>query len=108
MKLLQSEGELSIASTGKDTSTGRLTTHEYRVTGPASIFLTTTAIDVDEELLNRCIVLTVDEDQAQTRAIDDRQRRAHTLDGLVAGNERAAVLKQHQDAAAAVGAESRW
>jgi len=98
LKLLQSEGELSIASTGKDTSTGRLTTHEYKVTGPASIFLTTTAIDVDEELLNRCIVLTVDEDQAQTRAIHDRQRRAHTLDGLVAGNERAAVLKQHQDA----------
>ena len=39
LKLLQSEGELSIASTGKDTSTGRLTTHEYRVKGPAAIFL---------------------------------------------------------------------
>ncbi len=98
LKLLQSEGELSIASTGKDTSTGRLTTHEYRVKGPAAIFLTTTAIDVDEELLNRCVVLTVDEDRDQTRAIHDRQRRAHTLEGLVAGSERAAVLKQHQDA----------
>ena len=98
LKLLQSEGELSIASTGKDTSTGRLTTHEYRVTGPAAIFLTTTAIDVDEELLNRCVVLSVDEDRDQTRAIHDRQRRAHTLDGLIAGNERAAVLKLHQDA----------
>ena len=98
LKLLQSEGELSIASTGKDTSTGRLTTHEYRVTGPAAIFLTTTAIDVDEELLNRCVVLTVDEDRDQTRAIHDRQRRARTLEGIIAGNERAAVLKQHQDA----------
>ncbi len=98
LKLLQSEGELSIASTGKDTSSGRLVTHEYRVQGPAALFLTTTAIDVDEELLNRCIVLTVDEDRDQTRAIHDRQRRAHTLEGLVAGNERAAVLKQHQDA----------
>ena len=98
LKLLQSEGELSIASTGKDTSTGRLTTHEYRVKGPAAIFLTTTAIDVDEELLNRCVVLTVDEDRDQTRAIHDRQRQAQTLEGLVAGQERAAVLKQHQDA----------
>lgn len=98
LKLLQSEGELSIASTGKDTATGRLTTHEYRVTGPASIFLTTTAIDIDEELLNRCVVLTVDEDQAQTRAIHDRQRAAHTLDGLLAGNDRARVIKVHQDA----------
>jgi DNA primase len=40
-----------------------LVTHEYRVEGPVMIFLTTTAVDVDEELLNRCIVLTVNEDR---------------------------------------------
>jgi len=74
LKLLSSDGELSIASTGKDTLSGRLVTHTYTVTGPAAIFLTTTAIDVDEELLSRCVVLTVDEGQAQTRAIHDRQR----------------------------------
>ena len=50
LKLLQSEGELSIASTGKDPTTGRLVTHEYQVEGPAAIFMTTTAIDLDEEL----------------------------------------------------------
>lgn len=98
LKLLQSEGELSIASTGKDTSTGRLVTHDYTVKGPAAIFLTTTAIDIDEELLNRCVVLTVDEDRAQTRAIHDRQRASHTLDGLLAGSDRDAVIKQHRDA----------
>jgi len=98
LKLLQSEGELSIASTGKDTSSGRLVTHEYKVTGPAAIFLTTTAIDIDEELLNRCVVLTVDEDRAQTKAIHVRQRRGQTLDGLLAANTREAVLKVHRDA----------
>jgi hypothetical protein len=98
LKLLQSEGELSIASTGKDNATGRLVTHTYRVVGPVAIFLTTTAIDVDEELLNRCIVLSVDEDRAQTRAIHDRQRKAETLDGLLAEAERARVLKLHHDA----------
>jgi len=98
LKLLQSEGQLSIASTGKDTSTGRLTTHPYHVEGPAAILLTTTAIDVDEELLNRCIVLTVNEDQAQTKAIHDRQRSSRTLAGILAANERDAVLKVHQDA----------
>ncbi|MCP3880627.1 MAG: toprim domain-containing protein, partial [Sulfitobacter sp.] len=51
LKLLQSEGELSIASTGKDNASGKLVTHEYSVRGPTGIFLTTTAIDVDEELL---------------------------------------------------------
>ena len=66
LKLLQSEGELTIASTGKDPATGRLVTQEYRVEGPVMIFLTTTAIEIDEELLNRCLVLTVDEDREQT------------------------------------------
>jgi hypothetical protein len=69
LKLLQSEGELTIASTSKDPATGRLVTQQYRVEGPVMIFLTTTAIEVDEELLNRCIVLTVDEGREQTRAI---------------------------------------
>lgn len=98
LKLLQSEGELSIASTGKDNASGRLVTHTYRVVGPVAIMLTTTAIDVDEELLNRCVVLSVDEDRDQTRAIHDRQRQRQTLDGLLADQDRAQVLKVHQDA----------
>ncbi len=44
-------------------------THQYRVEGPVMIFLTTTAIDLDEEMLNRCLVLTVNEDREQTQAI---------------------------------------
>jgi DNA primase len=98
LKLLQSEGELSIASTGKDGTTGRLVTHTYKVRGPVAIFLTTTAVDVDEELLNRCLVLSVDEDREQTRKIHERQRERETLKGLVAERERRAVLKVHQDA----------
>ena len=96
LKLLQSEGELTIASTGKDPATGRLVTQEYRVEGPVMIFLTTTAIEVDEELLNRCIVLTVDEGREQTRAIHERQREAQTLGGCWAAG--AAVMELHQNA----------
>ncbi len=98
LKLLQSEGELRIASTGKDGQTGRLVTHTYTVRGPVAIFLTTTTIDVDEELLNRCVVLSVDEEREQTRAIHERQRERETLDGLLAENERQGVVKLHQDA----------
>ena len=43
LKLLQSEGQLTIASTGKDPGTGRMETQEYHVEGPVMIFLTTTA-----------------------------------------------------------------
>ena len=98
LKLLQSEGELSIASTGKDTASGRLVTHTYRVAGPVAIMLTTTTIDVDPELLNRCIVLAVDEGQAQTAAIHTRQREAQTLQGILAAKGREQVAKVHQDA----------
>lgn len=98
LKLLQSEGELSIASTGKDTASGRLVTHTYSVRGPTAIVLTTTAIDVDEELLNRCLVLTVDEDRDQTRAIHQAQRRAQTLEGLAARTERDQIVSLHRDA----------
>ena len=52
------------------------------------IFLTTTAIDIDEELLNRCLVLTVNEDREQTQAIHRLQREQQTLEGLLAKRQR--------------------
>ncbi|MCD4750344.1 MAG: toprim domain-containing protein, partial [Thermoanaerobaculales bacterium] len=98
LKLLQSEGKLSIASTGKDPSSGRLVTHEYHVEGPAAILLTTTAIDLDEELLNRCVVLAVDESREQTRAIHQLQRESRTLEGLEHRLARQDTVKLHQNA----------
>ncbi|MCH7725024.1 MAG: toprim domain-containing protein [Planctomycetes bacterium] len=98
LKLLQSEGQLTIASTGKDPATGRMETQEYHVEGPVMIFLTTTAIDVDEELLNRCVVLTVDENREQTRAIHDQQRKNQTLAGVLSSGRGSSVRKLHQNA----------
>jgi len=97
LKLLQSEGELTIASTGKDED-GRLKTEEYHVEGPCAIFLTTTAIDIDEELLNRCLVLTVDESREQTEAIHALQRDADTLEGLERDVGRKRILDTHRNA----------
>lgn len=98
LKLLQSEAELTIASTGKDPATGKFCTHEYRVKGPVMVFLTTTAIDIDEEFLNRCLVLTVNEDRAQTRAIHCLQRKQRTLKGLLARKDRAKIIALHRNA----------
>ena len=98
LKLLQSEGELTIASTGKDPETGKLVTYEYRVEGPVMIILTTTAVEIDEELLNRAIVLAVDEDRAQTRAIHRRQREKRTLEGLLARRAKDDLVRLHQNA----------
>jgi DNA primase len=98
LKVLQSQGELTIASTGKDPTTGMLVTQQYRVEGPVMLFLTTTAIDVDEELVNRCLVLTINESREQTRLIQQRQRARKTLAGLMAQSEAEAVTQLHQHA----------
>lgn len=98
LKLLQSDGQVTIASTGKDPASGLLVTHEYRVEGPVMLFLTTTAIDIDEELLNRCLVLTVNESREQTRAIHALQRRRQTLEGLLADEGRDDLLRLHRNA----------
>jgi DNA primase catalytic core len=98
LKLLQSEGELTIASTGKDPQSGNLTTQSYTVEGPVALLLTTTARDLDEELMNRCLVLSVDEGRSQTRAIHQLQRDKRTLDGLLAKHHKDTIIRLHQNA----------
>ena len=98
LKLLQSEGQVSIASTGKNATTGNLETQEYKVEGPVMLFLTTTAIDIDEELLNRCITLSVDESREQTRAIHEIQRKRRTLEGQRHRKEKQKLIALHQNA----------
>jgi hypothetical protein len=98
LKLLQSEGKLNIASTGKDPVSGKHVTHEYEVEGPVMIFLTTTQHDVDEELMNRCLVLAVNEDREQTRAIHQKQRESQTLEGLKARKRQSRIVRLHRNA----------
>jgi hypothetical protein len=98
LKLLQSEGQVTIASTGKNAVTGNLETLEYRVEGPVALFYTTTAIDIDEELKNRCITLSVDESRAQTLAIHAQQRYQHTLEGILAGEAQQEIIQLHHNA----------
>ena len=98
LKLLQSEGELTIASTGKDPVSGNLITQQYRVEGPVALLVTTTARDIDEELMNRCLVLSVDEGREQTRAIHQLQRDRRTLEGLIARREKDTLIELHQNA----------
>jgi DNA primase len=98
LKLLQSQGTLTIASTGKDPATGKLVTQDYTVEGPVALMLTTTAIDLDEELANRCLVLTIDESRDQTRAIHARQRYEETLAGLATREHGGTIRALHHNA----------
>jgi hypothetical protein len=98
LKLLQSEGAVTIASTGKDERNGQLITREYTVKGPVMLLMTTTAIDIDEELLNRCLVLTVNETRAQTQAIHAAQRARRTLWGLHDRLAKERIIRRHHTA----------
>ena len=59
LKLLQSEGRLSIATAGRNSDTGRQQTELYEVEGPVAMLLTTTAEQPDAELANRSEWLVV-------------------------------------------------
>lgn len=98
LKLLQSQGVLTMASTGKDPISGQLVTQTYEVEGPTMLFLTTTAIDVDEELMNRCLVLSVNESREQTQHIHALQRQRRTLQGLLQNSSKKHILTRHQHA----------
>jgi hypothetical protein len=98
LKLLVSEGRLSIASTGKDRSTGKLSTARVEIAGPVSLIMTTTAAEIDPELENRLVVLGVNEDEIQTRAIQAAQRQAASLDGLVTKATRNQLRQLHRNA----------
>ncbi len=97
LKLLQSEGELrqAVTARGKD---GRMSTETYHVEGPVQIMLTTTAMDIDEELVNRCLVLTVDETKQQTDAIQTIQRQARTTDADAQHHSAEQLRTLHQNA----------
>jgi hypothetical protein len=73
-------------------------TQEYHVQGPTMIFLTTTSHTLDEELQNRCLVLTVDESREQTERIHALQREARTEAGLVRKAQRDELLALHRAA----------
>lgn len=97
LKVLQSEGSISIASTSKNQS-GNFQTDQYSVEGPVQLFLTTTSINMDEELMNRCLVLTVNESRDHTATIHELQRRAETISGLVLQQKRRELIQLHQNA----------
>jgi hypothetical protein len=97
LKLLQSEGKLSKAVSMKNQETGRVATTILRIEGPISTSSTTTK-EPEEELLGRNFVLTVDEDRAQTEAIQARQRARETLDGLIAQHAGAQIVRLLQNA----------
>ena len=97
LKLLQSEGRLSHATVAKG-SDGRMAMQAYHVEGPVQLFLTSTSLEMDEELINRCLVLSVDETREQTLAIQAQQRLLQTRHSVAFLRQCKDVRHLHQNA----------
>jgi hypothetical protein len=97
LKLLQSEGRLSHATVAKG-SDGRMAMQAYHVEGPVQLFLTSTSLEMDEELVNRCLVLSVDETREQTLAIQAQQRLLQTRHSVAFLRQCKDIRHLHQNA----------
>src|SRR6266536_3008575 len=99
LRTLASDQHLSIAATRTDPKTGKLHTEHYEVHGPVSIIITTTSPEAfDEETRSRFVPLTLDESEAQTKAILERQRRRYSLAGTLERKEAETVRRLHHNA----------
>lgn len=98
LKLMQSAGKLSIMVPVKNPETNEMTTQSRTVEGPVALFMTTTAAEIDDELQNRFLVLTVDESAQQTAAVHVAQRQRETKDGYIRSRAAARVRETHHDA----------
>jgi hypothetical protein len=97
LKLLQSDGRLTHATVAKAVD-GRAVTQFHCVEGPVQLFLTSTSQAIDEELLNRCLVLAVDESREQTHAIQQLQRLLQSRSGLEKRREASGLQALHRNA----------
>jgi DNA primase catalytic core len=97
IKILQSEGKIIIATTVKDPETGLPITKEFVVEGPVMLIITTTNVEIDEELQNRGVILTINESREQTRLIQQLQREKCTLDGILQKRKTSDLHELHQD-----------
>ena len=96
-KTIQSDGRLVMACTMKDEANGRMLTRTKIVRGPVAVFLTSASRSMDDELLNRLLVLTIDEGEEQTRRIHEAQRHAQTLQGILERRARPRLIRLHQN-----------
>lgn len=95
LRVIISAGVITTEVAVKDVVTGKLTTVRNKVEGPVAVLLTTTSLSMNPETINRFFVTSVNDSREQTRAIQDQQRREHTLEGLAEEQERPEILRRH-------------
>lgn len=98
LKNLITDKKLRKATPGKDPQTGKMVTQVYEADGPTAVLISSTAAEIEPELKNRCLVLTLNEDKEQTETILRLQRFAQTLEGKKEKKRREAIRALHHNA----------
>jgi len=98
IRTIQSSKKITIAYTGKDPVTGKMQAAENTVEGPIMVFITTTQPEIDGETASRFLFISIDESREMTEKILARQRKAHTLDGILAKLQGTDITRKHHNA----------
>jgi predicted transcriptional regulator len=69
LKIMISEGNLSLLTTAKDEESGKIRTEVITTVGIPTFITTTTNPEIDSELLNRVFILSINESTPQTQNI---------------------------------------
>lgn len=95
---LISAKQLRLAATMKDPATGRMRTEEYVVNGPVAMLFSTTSPRIHYENATRFLALSLDESIEQTRRIQEAQRKARTMEGILGRSNTSAIVRRHRNA----------
>jgi DNA primase/uncharacterized membrane protein len=98
IRVLQSRKKLIAAAPVKDPQTGNMRTKVFTVEARAAFIEATTASSVNHENATRCFELQMDETEAQTQRIHERQRLLRTGRGLELRRQAEAITRRHWNA----------
>ncbi|MBI1882703.1 MAG: hypothetical protein HYS08_00650 [Chlamydiae bacterium] len=87
IRSLQSRGKLSLAASGKDPKTGEWKTHLKEFSARTPYMESSTKEKINEENLNRCFELYLDESIEQTKRIQESQRKKASGEGITLEEE---------------------
>lgn len=99
LRIAISEGKLNLLSTTRDES-GRITTEEVTTVGTPTFVTTCTRAEVDDELLNRLFIISLDESASHTKKIIEFEAKKYHLLG---GNDDADADKPNTLFSAIIG-----
>jgi DNA primase len=95
IRILQSSHKIRQAVTVTDPSTGQMRMQEFEVEGPIAYIETTTASFLNQENASRCFEIYLDESEAQTQRIHERQRMSREAMRLQRLNKEAICTRHH-------------